>query len=150
MEQTRRFIGNWILTGPNEKGKSLFDVWDIVLRNYLPNTRPILFRACNRISKKCEIASFTGRIESANRFVKGRGYLMICDTTELIDLDQKLRRAGEYKHTFYPLSSVLKMARDSGGWGFSDSIFNYIGEDEYIMRMNFDNSYNFKFIKSDL
>lgn len=31
-DQTRRFIGNWIFTGPDEKRKAFFDVWDIVLK----------------------------------------------------------------------------------------------------------------------
>lgn len=47
-EQSRIFIGNWILTDASEKRKAFFDVWDIVLKNYLPATRPILFRACDR------------------------------------------------------------------------------------------------------
>lgn len=61
-DQTVGFIGNWILTGPDEKSKAFFDVWDIVLRNYLPTTRPILFRTCNRLGKDGKIASFTGQI----------------------------------------------------------------------------------------
>ena len=39
-EQTRGFICNWILSGREEKRKTFFDVWDIVLKNYLPTTRP--------------------------------------------------------------------------------------------------------------
>src|SRR5690606_22770726 len=63
--QTKRFIGDWILTDSGEKRKVFFDVWDIVLKNFLPTTRPILFRACHRVSKDGKIASFTGRLESA-------------------------------------------------------------------------------------
>lgn len=62
-KQTKRFIGDWILTGPEEKRKAFFDVWDIVLKNYLPKTRPVLFRSCNRIGKDGKIASFTNRLE---------------------------------------------------------------------------------------
>ncbi|MCR6721523.1 MAG: hypothetical protein NVV59_14850 [Chitinophagaceae bacterium] len=57
-KQAQAFIGNWILTGPEEKQKIYFDVWDIVLKNYLPTTRPVLFRACRRISKKREDCQF--------------------------------------------------------------------------------------------
>lgn len=147
--QTRTFICNWILTGPNEKRKAFFDVWDIVLKNYLPTTRPILFRACDRISKKDKIASFTGRLECVRRFSKGRGSLIICDTKEKLEFEEKFYKTGEYKHTFYPLVNVLVKARDSGGCGFSERILNdYIGEDEYIMRINLENIYNFRWMKN--
>lgn len=148
--QTRRFINDWIYTGPEEKRKAFFDVWDIVLSNYLPTTRPILFRACDRNSKKEKIASFTGRLESARRFSQGRGFLIICDTKELLDLEEKFYKTGEYKHTFYPLGSALVKARKLGGCGFSKRLFNrYIGEDEYIMRTNLGNTHSLKWMKKD-
>ena len=148
--QTKTFIGNWILTGPDEKKRAFIDVWDIVLRNYLPMTRPILFRACERNSKRERIASFTGRLECARRFSQGRGSLIICDTKELLDLEEKVYKAGEYRHTFYPLVSVLEKVRDLGGCGFSERLLNdYIGEDEYIMRTNLVNTHSFKWIKND-
>lgn len=149
-EQTRGFIRNWILTGPEEKRKAFFDVWDIVLKNYIPTTRPILFRACERISKKGEIASFTGRLECARRISKGSGSLIICDTKENLEFEEKVYQTGEYEHTFYPLVSVLIKARDSGGCGFSERFLNgYIGEDEYIMRINLGNMYSFRWMKND-
>lgn len=148
--QTITFIDNWILTGPGEKRKAFFDVWDVVLRNYLPTTRPILFRACKRNSKKERIASFTGRLECARRFSQGRGSLIICDTKELLDLEEKFYTIGEYRHTFYPLVSVLEKAKDLGGCGFSERLLNdYIGEDEYIMRTNLGNTHSVKWIKND-
>jgi hypothetical protein len=147
-EQTRMFIGNWILTGPDEKRKAFFDVWDIVLNNYLPITRPILFRTCERITKKGKIASFTGRLECARRFSDGRGYLIICDTKEILESEEKFYKPGEYKHTFYPLVSVLIKAKYSGGCGFSERILDdYIGEDEYIMRINLGDMHSFRWIK---
>ncbi|MFM9951529.1 MAG: hypothetical protein ACKV1O_26575 [Saprospiraceae bacterium] len=149
-EQTRRFICNWILTGSDKKRKAFFDVWDIVLKNYLPTTRPILFRACERINKKGKIASFTGRLECARRFSKGKGSLIICDTKEELEFEEKFYKTGEYKHTFYPLVNVLVKARDSGGCGFSERILNdYIDEDEYIMRINLGNIYSFRWMKND-
>ena len=150
IEQTRTFISNWILTGPEEKRKAFFDVWDIVLKNYIPITRPILFRVCERINKIGRIASFTGRLECARRFSKCRGVLIICDTKDTLRFEEQFYKIGEYKHTFYPLVDVLVKARDSGGCGFSERILNdYIGEDEYIMRINLDNIGCFRWMKND-
>ncbi len=146
-KQTVTFIGNWILTGPDEKRKAFFDVWEIVLKNYLPTTRPILFRACKRISNNGKIASFTGRLESARRFSKEKGSLIICDTNEILEFEERFYEPDKYKHTFYPLSSVLKKAKKSGGCGFSERLLNnYIGEDEYIMRIDLENMQSFKWL----
>lgn len=148
--QTKRFIGDWILTDSGEKRKVFFDVWDIVLKNFLPTTRPILFRACDRISKDGKIASFTGRLESARRFSNGKGSLIICDTKETLAFEESSYKHGEYKHTFYPLVDVLEKARNAGGCGFSDWILNeYKGEDEYIMRINLGHMHCTKWIKSN-
>jgi hypothetical protein len=148
-KETRSFICNWILTDGKEKRKAFFDVWDIVLKNYLPTIRPVLFRACERISKMDKIASFTGRLECARRFNKYKGVLMICDTKESLKFEEEFYSVGEYKHTFYPLVNVLVKARDSGGCGFSERILNdYIGEDEYIMRINSESMYSFRWIKN--
>jgi hypothetical protein len=147
---TRVFIGNWILTGPCEKRKAFFDIWDIVLKNYLPTTRPILFRACQRNSNREKIASFTGRLECARRFSQGKGSLIICDTKELLDYEDEYYKVGEYRHTFYPLVNVLLKAKDLGGCGFSDRLLNdYIGEDEYIMRTNLGRTHCLKWSKND-
>ena len=148
-EQTRRFISNWIQTPAEEKRKAFYDVWDIVLKNYLPTTRPILFRACNRITKRDKIASFTGRLECARRFSKCRGSLIICDTKEQLEFEERLYKAGEYKNTFYPLVNVLVKARDSGGCGFTERVLEYIGEDEYIMRINFGDTCRLKWLRND-
>jgi len=149
-EATISFIGNWILTGPEEKRKAFFDVWDIVLKNYLPTTRPILFRTCGRISKNGKIASFTGRLECARRISKGSGFLLIYDTKETLQIEESFYKLGDYKHTFYPLVNVLIKARDSGGGGFSKRLLDdYIGEDEYIMRINLDDACSFKWMKND-
>lgn len=147
LEQTKKFIGNWILTGSKEKRKAFYDVWDIVLKNYLPITRPILFRACDRISKKGKIASFTGRLECARRFSNGKGCLIICDTKEKLQYEEEFYKIGNYQHTFYPLVNVLEKARNNGGWGFSDRLLNdYLGEDEYIMRIESGDISSFKWI----
>lgn len=144
-KRTVTFIGNWILTGPDKKRKAFYDVWEIVLKNFLPTTRPILFRACKRISKNGKIASFTGRLECAREFSKGKGSLIICDTNETLKFEEEIYELGEYNNTFYPISSVLKKAKKSGGCGFSERLLNnYIGEDEYIMRIDLDNMQSFK------
>jgi len=149
VEQTKRFIGDWILTDSKEKGKVFFDVWDIVLKNFLPMNRPFLFRACDRIGKNGKIASFTGRLECAKRFSNGKGSLIICDTKEALAFEETFYKAGEYKHTFYPLVEVLVRAKNAGGWGFSDRLLNdYVGEDEYIMRIDLDHMHCFKWLKN--
>lgn len=149
-KQTKGFIYNWILSGPDEKRKAFFDVWDIVLKNYLPTTRPILFRACERINKNGKIASFTGRLECVRRFSEGKGSLIVCDTKELLKVDE-LRCAGQYGHSFYPLVSVLEKAKASGGCGFTERFLDeYIGEDEYIMKIDLGNMHSFRWIKNDL
>ncbi|QYH41303.1 hypothetical protein GYM62_18460 [Algoriphagus sp. NBT04N3] len=149
-KQTVTFISNWIRTGPDEKRKAFFDVWEIVLKNFLPRTRPILFRACTRISKNGKIASFTGRLECARRFSKGKGFLIICDTNEILKFEEELFKPGEYQHTFYCISSVLEKAKKSGGCGFSERFLSdYVGEDEYIMRVDLDNMQSFKWIQNE-
>lgn len=147
-EQTRRFIYKWIYTGPDGKRKAFFDVWDIVLKNYLPTARPILFRACKRISKNGKIASFTGRLECARRISDGKGSLIICDTKEELEFEEEFYKTGEYKHTFYPLVDVLIKARDTREFGFDERFLsNYIGEDEYIMRIDSENINSFRWLK---
>lgn len=142
---TVTFIGNWILTSTREKTKAFYDVWEIVLKNYMPTTRPILFRACKRVSKNKKIASFTGRLECARRFSEGKDSLIICDTNETLKFERKLYKPGEYKHTFYPISAILKKAKKSGGCGFSEELLNNsLGEDEYIMRVDLENMQSFK------
>jgi hypothetical protein len=37
-DSTVTFISNWASTGHTGKRKAFFDVWDIVLKNYLPTT----------------------------------------------------------------------------------------------------------------
>lgn len=148
--QAQAFISNWILTDGEGKRKAFFDVWDIVLKNYMPATRPILFRTSGRIRKGEKIASFTGRLECARRFSNGKSSLIICDTKEMLELEEEFYKPGEYKHTFYPLVTVLQKAKEGGGWGFSESLLNrYVGEDEYIMRINLGHMSILKWLKNE-
>lgn len=146
-----RFVGDWILTGVDQKAKAFYDVWDIVLRNYMPTTRPVLFRACNRIGGNGKIASFTGRLECARRFSKGRGSLIISDTKERLRFEEECYPVGKYQNTFYPLVSVLEKVKASGGDEFSERLLHdFIGEDEYIMRVDLDEMNCFKWINRDI
>lgn len=147
---TKTFIYKWICTGPEGKRKAFFDVWEIVLKNYLPTARPVLFRTCGRISKNGKIASFTGRLECARKISESSGFLIICDTKETLQIDEEFYTVGNYKNTFYPLVDVLIKARNSGNSEFSEGFLNdYIGEDEHIMRINLGNSCSFKWMKND-
>lgn len=146
---TVSFISNWLLTGHDEKRKAFYDVWDIVLKDYLPTTRPVLFRSCKRISKKDRIASFTGRLECARKFSNGRGFLIVCDTQEHLRFEEELYKIGEYRHTFYPLVNVLTRAKNLGGCGFNErTLVDFIGEDEYIMRVDKGNMCSLRWAKN--
>lgn len=146
-DQTIDFIYNWMYTDASGKIKAFYEVWDIVLKNYLPETKPILFRATDRLSKNGQIRSFTGNLECARRFGNRRGYLILCDTKETLIFEKETYQPGHYKHTFYPLVSVLEKAKASGGGGFSERFLDqFIKEDEYIMRIDLDNMYGLKWI----
>jgi hypothetical protein len=55
----------------------------------------------------------------------------------LKNLEECFYKVGVYEHTFYSLFEVLVKAKNGGEWGFSEWILrNYIGEEEYIMRIN--------------
>jgi|GEM_PF-166251 len=137
MDKTRSFVINWLRTGPDEKRKAFFDVWDLVLKSYLPSSRPVLFRSCQRKNVNGKIASFTGRLECARRFSGGKGALLICDTNELLEYETRYYKLGSYKHTFYPLVDLLKKAKNDGGWGFTERLLSeFVVEDEYIMRIS--------------
>ena len=147
LKDTKIFLSNWILTGPDEKRKAFYDVWELVLKNYYPNTRPVLFRSCSRKNLNGKIASFTGRLECTRRFGKGKGLLLVCDTGEILNYASKHYKKGSYRHTFYPIGELLRIARSDGGWGWREEFLNdYIGEDEYIMKLEDANTYSFKWI----
>lgn len=57
--ESKSFIYTWVRQPDgNGKSQSFYDVWDLVLQNYLPKERPVLFRACTRLSNR-PIQSFT-------------------------------------------------------------------------------------------
>lgn len=133
---THKFIVDWICSGPEEKSKDMLDVWDIVLKNYYPEDRPVLFRVTDFINDG-KIESYTGRLGVAEVFLRQCGEeakLIICDTEEYM-VPKQFRLKGDYIRTFYPLGKLLKNEMK-----LEDSLFiksfmsRYIGEDEYIMR----------------
>lgn len=142
--QTASFVYNWMLTGTDEKRKAFFDVWDIVLRNFMPKTRPILFRSCQR-RKDGIVASFTGRLECTRRFSNEKGFLLMCDTSEELRYEAQHGKKGEYRHTFYPLVELLRKDDAAENHVFSERVRSeYIGEDEYIMRVDVGGMHTFK------
>lgn len=120
-------------------------MWDKVLKNYMPKTYPILFRSCSR-RKAGKIASFTGRIECANRFSGNKNcFLIICDTKKYIHLSKKYEQQGEYTHTFFPLTELIRKEISHSDSKFSKNFYApYLGEDEYIMRVNLNWMYSCK------
>lgn len=142
-KDSANFIGNWILTGSEEKNKSCYELWNIVLKSYMPDKTPVLYRSCNRRNDG-KIASFTGSIYSAYRFSQGKGFLIICNTSEMLEFE-KFNKIGEYKHTFFPISGLLKKEAKSANCLFSNTfIDNYLREDEYIMRIDLERMYSLK------
>lgn len=141
-QDSANFIANWILSGPEEKNRMCYDIWDNVLKNYMPDKYPVLYRSCNRRTNG-KIASFTGDIYSAYRFSDGKGLLLICDTSKF--MYEQLKNQGEYKHTFFPIAELLKKEAKSENCKFSERLIdNYIKEDEYIMRVDLGSMYSCK------
>jgi hypothetical protein len=134
-QEAATFIGNWILTDAKEKSKAYYDVWDLVLKRYMPTIRPVLYRSCKR-RENGKIASFTGRIYCAHRFSESRGFLLICNTEETLQLSER-QKYGEYQHTFFPISELLKKESQTSNCKFSKRLIDdYAKEDEYIMRVD--------------
>lgn len=138
------FVLNWILTGPNEKTKAYFDIWDKVLDAYLPSERPILFRSCPRITQK-PIQSFSGSISAVERFSNGhKGHVLICDTNEHMRyLD--FQKESVYYRNFFPIYHLIKKDLATATPHFRKEFYEqYKGEDEYIVRVDYNYLYDLK------
>lgn len=138
------FVLNWILTGPNEKTKAYFDIWDKVLDAYLPSERPILFRSCPRITQK-PIQSFSGSISAVERFSNGhKGHVLICDTNEYMRyLD--FQKESVYYRNFFPIYHLIKKDLATATPHFRKEFYEqYKGEDEYIVRVDYNYLYDLK------
>lgn len=144
LKKTVIFVGDWILTDASEKCKAYYDIWDLVLKNYMPTSRPILYRSCERRGDK-KIASFTGRIDCAQKFSDGESmFLLICNTENPLQFQIGQER-GKYEHTFFPLAELVKKESQSPNCKFSDRLIKKAAkEDEYIMRVNLNWMYSCK------
>lgn len=137
------FIGNWILTDPDENTKAYYDIWNLILDQYLPEERPVLFRSCLRVSSR-PIQSFTGRITAASRFSDGhKGHVLVCDTKEYM---QYLEFPHDnYIRNFFPLSALVDKDMQGPHPHFSTNLHEEFGcEDEYIVRVDLCYLYDLK------
>lgn len=146
LQESVSFIYNWVLNDGAEKTKAYYDVWDIVLREYLPIERPILFRSCKRLSHR-HIQSFTGKIYAAERFSENHvGHLLICDTREYLRFEDE--NAVEHKRSFFPLCECIKKGTYCEKPYFREYFYEeYKKEDEYIVRVNQNWIYDLKWNK---
>lgn len=135
LQESVSFISNWVMTDSTEKTKAYYDIWNIILKTYLPKERPILFRSCKRKFKR-DIQSFTGRIFVAEKFSENHtGHLLICDTKEYLQFEDENTR--EHERSFFPLCECIKKDVYGPTPHFSKSFYEeYKKEDEYIVRVN--------------
>lgn len=133
---TRTFVADWICGGSEDKNQDMQDVWGIVLKNYYPEGRPVLFRATEHINDG-KIESYTGSLGVAEIFLRQCGNdakLLICDTDDSV-VSEKITGKGEYRGTFFPLSKLLQNEMKHEDSLFAKTFMSrYIGEDEYIMQ----------------
>lgn len=145
--ESRSFIYTWVRQPDgNGRSQSFYDVWDLVLQNYLPKERPILFRSCKRLSNR-PIQSFTGSVCVAERFSDGHiGHLLICDTKEYLHFEDET--ATEHNRSFFPLYQCVEKAMNNTEPCFSEYFYEMCKkEDEYIVRVNHDWLYDLKWNK---
>lgn len=131
------FISNWVLTGPDEKTKAYFDIWNKILDSYLPTERPILFRSCLRLSRK-PIQSFSGKISAVEAFSNGhKGHVLVCDTNEYMRyLD--FQKESVFQRNFFPVYDLVEKNFSSATPHFTQTLYEqYKGEDEYIVRVDY-------------
>lgn len=129
LQESISFICNWVMTDGAEKTKAFYDVWDIILKTYLPKERPVLFRSCKRISK-LDIQSFTGRIYAAEKFSDYHtGHLLICDTKEYLQFEDE--NAIEHDRSFFPLCECIKKGTYSPTPYFSESFYEEYKKEDY-------------------
>lgn len=147
LEESVAFIYNWVRR-PDGQGtsQSYYRVWDMILTQYLPKERPLLFRSCERLSKR-NIQSFTGKIYCAEKFSVGRkGHLLICDTKDYLQFENENNQ--NHKLSFFPLFECVKKAHICASPRFSKSFYEDCKkEDEYIVRVDHFGLYDLKWNK---
>ena len=132
-KEAKTFVVDWIMTGAEGKTQDYYDIWAIVLANYMPQSFPVLFRSSKTFNEG-KIESYTGRLYCAERMAGDGDLLLIIDTKQISFLREN-ESPGVYSHSFYPLAELLKKERQSSKTHFTSRfIDNYMGEDEYIMR----------------
>lgn len=142
--ESKSFIYTWVRQPDgNGRSQSFCDVWELVLQNYLPEERPVLFRACTRPSNR-HIQSFTGTISSAQKLSRERpGHLLICDTKEYLYFENNA--TVPHKRSFFPLRKCVEKAMNALDTGFSEDFCEMCKkEDEYIVCVNLDWMYDLK------
>ena len=144
LQESASFIYCWVMQ-PDGLGrtKSYYDVWELVLKNYLPKERPVLFRSCKRLSNR-PIQSFTGSIYVAEKFSENRsGHLLICDTQDYLRFESE--NTKEHERSFFSVCECIKKGTYSEPSYFSKSFYEeYKKENEYIVRVNQNGLYNLK------
>ena len=147
IKESKSFIYTWVRQPDgNGRSKSFYDVWDLILQDYLPKERPVLFRSCVRPTDR-PIQSFTGNIAAAKRFSKERfGHLLICDTEEILCFEDE--SAAMHEFSFFPLRKCVENAMNCSTPCFSESFYEMCKkEDEYIVRVNQNWLYDLKWVK---
>lgn len=138
------FVSNWILTGSDEKTKAYFDIWAKILDAYLPSERPILFRSCPRIKHK-PIQSFSGNISAVEGFSHGhKGHVLICDTNEYMRY-LNFQKESVYYRNFFSVYNLIRKDLSTSTPRFRKEFYEqYKGEDEYIVRVDYNYLYDLK------
>ena len=145
LPETKEFVVEWVMTGPEEKSKAFFDVWAIVLKRYLPKERPILFRSCMRVSRR-PIQSFTASIRCAEKFSENhKGHVLVCDTKEYLQFEVE---GAEHKRSFFPVYDLVRRDLASETPQFTQHFYDrYYGEDEYIVSVDLNWMYDLKWAR---
>lgn len=146
-KESRTFIYTWVCQPDGNGGSQSFcDVWELVLQNYLPKERPVLFRACTRPSNR-PIQSFTGTISAAQKLSRERpGHLLICDTKEYLYCEDET--TVPHKRSFFPLRECVEKAMNNSEPAFSEPFYEMCQkEDEYVVRVNPGWMYDLKWSK---
>lgn len=138
-KEAKDFIVEWCMTDNTGKTKDMYDIWEIVLRNYLPNETPVLFRGSEYINFG-KIESYTTKISCAERFATSdqgdsgnkEYYLLIMDTRHFKILNSK-SNIGEYQYSYYPIFQLLAKEKSKKNSNFSKRfIDNYECEEECV------------------
>lgn len=145
--ETKSFIYTWVRQPDgNGRSQSFCDVWKLVLQNYLPKERPVLFHVCTRPSIR-PIQSFTGTISAAYKLSRERpGHLLICDTREYLYWENE--STVPHERSFFPLRECVEKAMNASEPVFSESFYEICKkEDEYIVLANLNCMYDLKWNK---